>query len=175
MSILQRILKGRDDFWFSLRRSSLGVRAPLAQRMQYAPQPQIVQQQPERKERKVPLFGTSAGFGLDYVSDATEPRRMPDQQVNVQNIHGFALNAKPLLPPERPFEDANISRSFSKTSESTDQKPTHQRVSVGEVWDGIVRNGQKNPGIQGARGKSAPTPGDLHAADLRKYAYDFSG
>jgi len=80
------------------------------------------------------------------------------------------------MTPQKSYEDPNISRSFRRTNESTDQIPIRQRVSIGEVWDGIVRTGQKNPGLQGVRGKSLPTAADLHARDLKEnYGYDFSG
>jgi len=58
----------------------------------------------------------------------------------------------------------------------TDQKNLgHGGSSPTSNWDGIVRNKPSSNSPLSFRQKSQPTPGDLHAADLKKYGYDFSG
>jgi len=177
MSLIDRILKARDEFLF-YRRWQLADPAKT-KTIQYL-QPHIAQQ-PERKERKSPLFGSdTSGFGEDYlVSRTPRPAAIgPNHGVDkpIVNRSGSLANLTPMHLDERPYEDANTSMVFQLSSQGTDQQASPRGGGAVTSWDGKVLARGKSSGIQGARGKSAPTPGDLHAKDLKEnYGYDFSG
>ena len=171
MGIIEQILKARTEFWFSLQRQ---LRGPaLTQRVRYALQPHIV-----KSAKPIPLFGSDP-----EIADYAQTRSFAPQAVGAKpgvsrpiiNRSGSLANLSAAHLDERAHEDQNISRSFSRTSESTDQQPVRQRVSMGEVWDGVVRNAKTNSGIQGVRNVHGRTAQDQHTEDLKHYAYDFSG
>jgi len=172
--ILDRIQARLNEF---LARERYYERRRIAQtpvQSYVRPHPHMVE---KPKEKPAALFGSGQGFGLEYVSYGNpQPRRAPDQRIEVENIQGH-VNGEPLMPPQKAYQDPNISRSFDRTSESTDQKPTQKRVSMGEVWDGQVRNAKISSNSPLAlRGQRHPTPGDQHALEEDKnYEFDFRG
>lgn len=176
--VLQRLRDAVNEFaFYRMRRFS-----PPAEvrRVQYAPQPRIVQQS-EKKEQKVPLFGQPAGeFGFDYLvtkSIAPQPvgPRPGVPRIEQENIQG-RVSGQPLLPQERPYEDANTSMAFQQRVQDTDQKAIRQSGGAVTRWDGTVRNSKTNSNSPlSFRQKSQLTPGDLHKIDLERADYDFSG
>jgi len=175
MSLRERVARAVDEFLFYRRRQMTPRSVP--QTITYR-QPHIAQE-PERKERKIALFGGDVGaFGEDYLVSKSIPVapigvREGVPRIEQENIQG-AVSGQPLRPLERPYEDASTSMVFQRRFQDTDQKAVPRGGSPMSVWDGGVRTSGKSSGVQGVRGKSAPTPADLHERDLRNAPYDFS-
>lgn len=171
MSLIDRIFIRFDEFkWAQIKRRALFE--PTTNRVMSFSQP--------KPERKIPMFGSDSGFGQDWASDApVHYRGGPVPQPILHNVDGHvAEDAKPLLEPIEAYVDPNISPRGSRTSESTDQTPIRQFTgeTIGDKWDGVVRNTGPRKCLESDVGKNPkePTLGDLAARDLKKWDFDFS-
>jgi hypothetical protein len=153
MSLRERVARALDEFMFYRRRMLAGP--AQTKTIQYL-QPRIAQQ-PERKEQKIPLFGSdTSGFGEDYlVSRTPRPAAIgPSRGVDkpIVNRSGSLANLTPAHLDERPFEDPNTSMTFRRTSQRTDQQASPRGGGAVTSWDGNVLAGRKSSGLQGIRG-----------------------
>jgi len=173
VSIIQRIIKARNEFWFSWRRQLAGP--AQTKTIQYIG-PRIVQQ-PAKKEQRIPLFGSDPEIA-DYsvvraIAPAPHGVALPNVSRPIVNRSGSAANLEPAMTVGKTEIESETRGPLSY--QPTDQRNLgHGGSSPTSNWDGVVRAGQTNPGFQGVRGKSAPTPADLHERDLRNAPYDFS-
>lgn len=133
----------------------------------------------EAEKPPTPLFGAEmGGFGEDWAFKKAPPPApqgavIPGVAKPIMNRSGSTIDIHP-ANVSRPYEDPNISRSFKRTSESTDQPVNAVKRSSGGSWDGIVRNVSRRSGFESSRGLREPTPSDRHAADLKTWNFDFS-
>lgn len=124
----------------------------------------------ERAGGKTPLFGSSEGFGLDYVQTRSINPPPTGHREGVArpvvNRGGSTAN----------LQAVNVSRSEIQQTRrnfahgGTDQAPIQGRRSAGGVWDGIVRNSPTRKSYLTNRTKE-PTIRD--SIDMRKEPYDF--
>ncbi|MCJ7790962.1 MAG: hypothetical protein MUP49_00870 [Dehalococcoidia bacterium] len=168
--IVERVLSALDAWKF--HRTRMLTPKPILQTRTYT-QPRIVKQH----ETKIPLFGSDPSVA-DYsvvrtISPAPQgvvlpgvSRSIVNRSGSLANLGNAHLDGKSEIQEERRVQ----------TSESgpTDQRTISGSRSAVAAWDGQVRSGQKNPGFQAVRGKSADTPSAQHERDLRNAPYDFS-
>ena len=128
------------------------------------------------QEQIIPLFGSGKGFGLDYVQTRSIPApvqgRIIPENHPIVNRGGSIANLPPATTSARPYEDPSLSRSFRRTSETTDQKPIHTRRGGGVVANPIFSQ-KKNAGFEASRAPRTMTAADEHAKQLKAEPYWF--
>lgn len=129
-----------------------------------------------QKTRPVALFGAAPGFGEDYVTfQIPHPQPFGPQALeHKENYHGFvAGKGEPPVPVQEAYEDPVISRTFKRSSESTDQEPIHS--FSGEMSDKpVTLSLEKKKDFQSVRGNSGLTEADKHEKDLKTWPFDFT-
>lgn len=131
------------------------------------------------EQRKLGSFEAGSGFGLEWAdsqrrSFAPAPQGVARPSVPRPTVNrgGSTSGLKParIMGPSEIQETKHGKLSYR----GTDQRPTVSRRSSGAAWDGVVRAHQgKSKGFEGVRGKTEPTPGDIHAEELKKEPYSF--
>lgn len=124
----------------------------------------------KRAGGKTPFFGSSEGFGLDYVQTRSinppptgyresVPRPVVNRGGSTVNLQAVNVSRSELQQTRRAFPTGG-----------TDQTPIQGRRSAGGVWDGIVRNSPTRKSYLTNRTKE-PTIRD--SINMRKEPYDF--
>ena len=177
---------------FILQRRQSRLNEIEFQRRKQQPKPQIIrpgapptsQTVSSSGKRPVALFGSdyNEAFGLDWA--ASQKRSIPAPVMGVvnpsvsrpivNNVQGRVVSGQPFMTAEKGYEDPNISRTFKRASESTNQRPVHQGGGAVTRWDGVVRNTPARPSIESSRSPRQQTESDKHAADLKRLGYDFA-
>jgi len=142
--------------------------------------PRSPHQQPydfSQRAGKTPLFGSSKGFGLDYVQTHSIPA-VPQGVVRegvsapIKQRRGSTVGLQPARIHEK-SELQETTRRFPLGG--TDQAPIQGRRSAGGSWDGIVRNRQKRPSYLTATRSKQETPADKITRSMKAEPYSFIG
>ena len=137
-----------------------------------------VQSKAKAQEKSIPAFGSdSQGFGMDYaVTHSFSPAPIgPREGVPkpIVNRSGSLADLRPAYT-EKGYVDPSISRTFSRSSEGTNLKPSPCGKSPLSSWDGKVRLKEKSSSSpMSFRQKSQPTPADQHEQDMKNWDFNF--